>query len=150
MSKNIDLSKGVEKLSDADLFYLAQRDNAEALAELQRRGKSLDLSQGRTLEEYAHTGDANTRGETIEELEARLKRMKEEQGANSSGFESEDEEDDDEDVDYSSWSNDELRAELARRNLSVDGKKADLVARLEEDDASEEDDSESKGESEEE
>jgi hypothetical protein len=46
-------------------------------------------------------------------------------------------EDDIEDVegdDYETWTNDDLRAELAKRTLSVDGKKADLVARLREDD----------------
>jgi hypothetical protein len=47
---------------------------------------------------------------------------------------------DDEDIedvegdDYETWTNDELRGELAKRELSVEGKKADLVARLREDD----------------
>lgn len=36
---------------------------------------------------------------------------------------------------YEQWNNDDLRAELVTRRLSVDGKKADMVARLEEDDA---------------
>lgn len=36
--------------------------------------------------------------------------------------------------DYESWTNDDLRTELSSRGLSVDGKKADLVARLIEDD----------------
>lgn len=39
--------------------------------------------------------------------------------------------------DYESWTNDDLRAELAKRQLSVDGRKADLVARLREDDEKE-------------
>lgn len=46
-------------------------------------------------------------------------------------------EDDIEDIegdDYETWTNDELRAELSSRSLSVEGKKADLVARLREDD----------------
>lgn len=46
----------------------------------------------------------------------------------------EDDPDEDEDPDYESWNNDDLRAELAGRNLPVDGKKADLIARLREDD----------------
>lgn len=37
--------------------------------------------------------------------------------------------------DYNAWTNDELRAELSERKLSLDGKKADMVKRLEEDDA---------------
>lgn len=41
---------------------------------------------------------------------------------------------DDPDDNYEEWTNDELRAELAQRKLSVDGKKADLVNRLREDD----------------
>lgn len=42
---------------------------------------------------------------------------------------------DEEEVPYTEWTNDELRAELVKRKLSLDGKKADLIARLEEDDA---------------
>jgi len=41
---------------------------------------------------------------------------------------------DDPDDDYETWTNDELRGELAKRQLSVDGKKVDLVSRLREDD----------------
>lgn len=37
--------------------------------------------------------------------------------------------------DYETWTNDALRTELAARELSVDGKKADLVNRLRKDDA---------------
>lgn len=40
--------------------------------------------------------------------------------------------------DYETWTNDELRAELVKRKLSVDGKKVDLVERLREDDAKQE------------
>ena len=35
---------------------------------------------------------------------------------------------------YEAWSTEELKTELRNRALSVEGKKADLVARLEEDD----------------
>lgn len=44
-------------------------------------------------------------------------------------------EDEEEVPDYTTWTNDSLRAELVNRELSVDGNKAALVARLEEDDA---------------
>lgn len=40
-----------------------------------------------------------------------------------------------EEAPYSEWRVDDLRAELTERQLPADGKKADLVARLEEDDA---------------
>jgi hypothetical protein len=47
--------------------------------------------------------------------------------------------DDDDEVDelpsYETLSNDELRAELSTRGLSVDGKKADMIQRLEENDS---------------
>lgn len=43
-----------------------------------------------------------------------------------------------EEDDYESWTNDELRAELAKQKLSVDGKKVDLVNRLREFDAEQE------------
>lgn len=137
MSKDIDTSNGVEGLSDDDLLYLAQRDNQDAIRELENRNASLDQSADRPLEQVPNTGDANTRGETIEELEARLARMRAEQEAAEA-----DDAEDDEDLDYNSMSNDELRAELARRDLSVQGNKAELIQRLEEDDASEEDDEE--------
>lgn len=39
-----------------------------------------------------------------------------------------------EEPDYSTWKNEDLRTELAGRELSVDGTKADMVARLIEDD----------------
>lgn len=39
---------------------------------------------------------------------------------------------------YEEWKNDDLRAELAARNLSVEGTKKDLVARLREDDTANE------------
>lgn len=35
---------------------------------------------------------------------------------------------------YEAWTNEELRTELRNRQLSTDGKKDDLIARLEEDD----------------
>lgn len=50
------------------------------------------------------------------------------------------EEDDDEDyeeVDYETMTNDDLRAELVKRGLGVDGKKVDLIKRLQDNDAEE-------------
>jgi hypothetical protein len=61
------------------------------------------------------------------------------QGGDAAEAAEDDEEDgDEEDVPYSEWSNDELRKELRDRDLSTEGKKADLIARLEEHDASSE------------
>lgn len=141
MSRKIDTSDGYGDLSDEDLQYLAQRDDQEAAAELNDRGGSIDVSKPRPIEEVANTGDANTSGESIEELEQRLARMKEEQGAGEA--------DDDEGLEppYDQYRNDDLRSEIVRRNegrdeadqLSLDGRKEDLVATLEADDEDEED-----------
>lgn len=143
MSKTIDLSKGVEALDDDDLLYLAARDNQEAHTELARREISTDQSSGRPLAEVAHTGDANTRGESIEELEARLARMKAEQGVEDDA-----EEDEGLEPPYDQHTNDELRAEIVRRNenrdeddqLSITGRKDELIAELERDDEESEED----------
>jgi hypothetical protein len=52
--------------------------------------------------------------------------------------EPEDEEEDEEEAEgYDAWSLDELKDELRERDLAVGGKKAELVARLEADDAEE-------------
>lgn len=141
MSKIVDTSQGYENLSDEDLQYLAQRDDTQAATELANREVSTDQSQPRPIEEIANTGDANTAGESIEELEARLEAMKAEQGVGE-----EDEEDEGLDPDdYETTSNDDLRAEIARRNegrdeadqLSMEGRKANLIATLEADDQDE-------------
>ena len=47
-------------------------------------------------------------------------------------------EDEGEEVDYNALTNDDLRAELSTRGLPVDGKKSDMVARLEAHDAEQE------------
>lgn len=46
-----------------------------------------------------------------------------------------DEQDEDELPAYETLSNDELRAELSARKLSIDGKKVDMIQRLEADDS---------------
>ena len=134
MSKTIDLSGGVEDLSEDDLLYLAVRDDQAAMAELEKRGIGINQSEPKPLEEYANTGDANTSGETIEELEARLAQMKAEQSGD----------DDDEALEppYDQYKNDDLRSEIVRRNesrdedtkLSLEGRKDELIATLEDDD----------------
>jgi hypothetical protein len=145
MSKVIDTSD-LGSLSDEDLQFLAARDNEEAASILDERGASLNLQKGTPLDQRANTGDANTAGETIEQLEARLARMKSEQAADAGDAGDDDE--DDEGLgpdDYADATNDQLRSEIISRNegrdeadkLSLDGKKADLIATLEADDAEE-------------
>lgn len=142
MSKDIDTSQGLEGLSIEDLQYLAARDNQEAAALLAEQDASLDLASPRPIGEVAHTGDANTSGESIEDLERRLAAMKADQGASD-----EDDEDDEAlEPPYDQYKNDDLRSEIVRRNegrededkLSLDGKKEDLIQTLVDDDEDDE------------
>lgn len=54
--------------------------------------------------------------------------------ARQAGEEAVEEDEDDDLIPYEDMTNDQLRAELSERKLSVDGKKADMIARLEADD----------------
>lgn len=87
-------------------------------------------------------GKANTGTVAVmstEELEAELERRKALETQPSIGDKGgivDDDDEDGEEVEYAGLTNKELRALLAERGLSVDGNKDELVARLEEDDAS--------------
>lgn len=71
-----------------------------------------------------HTGDANTAHRSL---------------APPAEVDDEDEDDEEGEEDYGDgWNNDSRRAELAKRGLSVDGNKDELIARLIEDDESKE------------
>lgn len=81
--------------------------------------------------------------ETEEEREAKLQAraaLKAELEAKAAEADASDEDDEDEDDDdavaegYAGWTNEALREELINRSLPVGGKKAELVARLTEDD----------------
>jgi hypothetical protein len=130
MSREID-TDDLESLSDEELQYLAQRDNQEASALLAERDIDTDQSKEVPIENQANTGDANTAGLTIEEQEAKVEAMAAEQEVEEG-----------EDLDYESMVNDDLRTEIVRRNearadddqLSLEGRKADLIATLREDD----------------
>jgi hypothetical protein len=66
--------------------------------------------------------------------QARLEAKKAAREAEANQDPNDPEVEDEEPIDYSTWTNDDLRAELAGRNLSADGKKVDLLARLKADD----------------
>lgn len=135
MSRTIDMSGGVEALDDDEVLYLAQRDNRDAQAEMRSRG--LSLSNETDLENAPYFGDANTKGRTVEELEE-VARTSPHHVDDEDDEDDSDEYDDEEVVDYTTWNVDQLRAELIRRNeeeggdFSIEGRKAELVARLEE------------------
>lgn len=152
MSKTIDLSD-LSALSEEDLIYAHQRnliddeqlakavgeDEFELAESIHKQG-----GQPTPLEEVAHTGDANTAGLTTEQLERELERRRAREARETASAAGDEE---DEELDYSTMSNDELRAEIARRNegrededkLDLTGRKAELIAVLEEDDEDSED-----------
>ena len=88
----------------------------------------------RDLAVVPNTGDANTRGVTQEDLDARntLEDQPVPTIEDKGGIQ-------ENDTDYSSeeWNNDTRRAELQDRGLKITGRKADLIARLERSDQDE-------------
>ncbi len=128
MSREIDM----ENLSEEDVLYLQQRgqlpDDYDPV--------ETDLHVPLDVTEQANTGDANTAGRSPEQFEKQVVAEQAKQYESSEPAQASE----DEDVDYTSLSNDQLRAELSTRGLSVEGRKADLIQRLEDDDASDESD----------
>lgn len=157
MSRVIDPEKIQSgDLDEADMLYLAQRDQLprelleklredlddddEDPEELIRR--ALAIKQRRSLKDQPHTGDVNTKGTTL--AQTRRGAEKADDGLNrpEDYEEPEDEDEEAEEVDYEAMTNEELRVELARRELSVNGNKAELILRLEENDAESEEEEE--------
>jgi hypothetical protein len=165
MSRTIDpeaIASG--ELSDDEMLYLAQRDQlpAEVKADFEQqeeiRRRLANISP--MLADVPNTGTVNTLGVTIEQLEAMGLEVLEDGANPPKNFQSarlgqrpgdlrgaqrkadldeagEDDDDGEEaEADYGSLTNEQLRVELAARDLSTDGNKAEMVARLEEDDAS--------------
>lgn len=158
MSREIDLSKGVGGLSPAEIGYAYQRGMITD-EQLREAGyEPMDVVHGDLpVHEQPETGDANTRAKTQEDLdneqvpeedfEPREKNLTEPQTKGfrrpvtleDEGSDDEDDEDDGtveipDDRNYDEWTNDQRRAELADRGLSVNGKKDVLIARLRESD----------------
>jgi len=132
MSRKID-SSDLDALSNEDLVYLHARGRVGDHV-LEARGISLaDYTIGSLpLEERANTGTANTRGLTKEQFERE-----------TAALADDDDDDDEDDTPLEELTNDQLRVRLTRLNLSVMGRKDELIARLREalegdDDSSEE------------
>lgn len=151
MSKTIDPNTPLSELDEDDLLYLHQRSritDAELAQALDQDGADEDavaeamkqFSQAPDPANLANTGDANTAGLDQEALARKVQRMAKEQDARSATpadeLDEDDEDDDLDDVPYTDkrWTNDKLREELAGRNLSTEGNKQELIARLEKDD----------------
>lgn len=130
MSRTIDPDKIASgDLDEDERRYLQDRGLLPAGVD----GVSDKLNEAMPLEARANTGDANTEGLSIEQLEAQLAAAKKAQKKlpkieDEGGIE--ELEDEDMDLDYDDMNNDERRAELSRRGLIVSGNKEELIARL--------------------
>ncbi|MGH9907773.1 MAG: SAP domain-containing protein [Pyrinomonadaceae bacterium] len=144
MSRTIDLSDGYDALDEDELLYLWQRGEVsdEVLRERDIKVPLAEDNPVAALQDLPNFGVVNTQGKPVptplteKELQPRKGNLTKPQLRG----EDEDEETEEEFVevpentDYANWTNDQLRAELADRDLSVEGRKSDLVARLEESD----------------
>lgn len=119
MSREIDM-EDPGSWDEDDIRYLGERDRLPADMLDQYQPKT---PQQMNLDQLANTGDANTAGISKDEHEARV------------AASAEDEDDEGLELPYEQHTNDELRAELARRDLEVSGNKAELIERLEDNDA---------------
>lgn len=151
MSREIDPNK--KNLTEDEKKYLAQRGLLPtSVMSTEEQRQLLDPeNDALSLEERANTGTVNTANLTVEQLEEELERRRaeaeEQRVKHESETDDEDEEDDsEEEADYSSWNKAQLQAEIDSRNegraddakiAPASDKNKDLVAALEEDDASE-------------
>lgn len=141
MSRTIDTSDP-KSLSEEDRRYLAER------ARLPKGAEPVQLHPDFTpLGVQVNTGTANTFGLTADELQERLDRLAELEAKEAEANRETDLEelkrqqaglpDDDDRETYKpseGWTDDKLKSELSRRNLSTDGSTKALRARLVKDD----------------
>jgi U3 small nucleolar ribonucleoprotein component len=110
MAKQVDY----DNLSELDFEYIGQRP--WLIEEAKQAGYTIDLDQQTCIHKDA---EEELLEEEPEEIDA------------SSDDDSEDEDSEEEAIDYSDLSVSELREELKERGLSSEGKKDDLISRLE-------------------
>lgn len=160
-------TKDPEQLSDQELLYLITRESTpNGLTAAQIR--DLQVEQGvsdedlqravagetTTIHDLPHTGDANTVGRTQRDLDklgegGDEQRRKDARAAAEASRAQQPRAADDETSDEyivapghyedEGVTNDDRRAELARRGLATEGKKTELIERLEADDEEDED-----------
>lgn len=137
MSREIDTSD-LDALSDDDIIYLHQRDKVADYVLADRGIDVVNYGKAQVpLEEQANTGNANTAGLSKEEFERAIELLRADQATEAEADDEDDEDDEEDTRPYEERTNDELREELARRNLEVSGNKAELIDRLTEDDDTE-------------
>lgn len=145
MSRTIDMSQGLDALEDDEILYLFARDQVELQYVLDRGlNPNFDPSGPIYLQNQPNYGDANTKAATPEsqvppedyedDLGPKYENLTKPQLVGV--------DDDEADLievpdnnDYGNWKVDQLQAELADRKLPPEGKKKELVARLQESDA---------------
>lgn len=140
MARDVDLTDP-DSWDDDDIRYLGDRALLKG-EDLDRYRELVAAPEDMPLEERANTGDANTKGVTKEEHERQVAALAQEDE------DDDDDEEDDEDEGleppYEEYRNEDLRAEIVRRaelkgeTPDLDGRKVDLVARLEAMDAEDE------------
>lgn len=133
MGKNIDLSQ----ISEDDVEYLLQRPWLAAQAE--HEGFAVPdrfyIESGKSVPQYVGLVESTESEEVVNGVPL---------GEDPEDPEDEPEEDEPEEDDrtYQEWSVDELKAELVQRELSKEGRKQELIDRLEADDLEDEEDDE--------
>lgn len=131
MGKNLDLSK----ISEDDVEYLLQRPWLAAQAEHEGFAvpEQFYIASGKTVPQYIGLADSTESEEIV--TGAPL-------GEDDPEDEPEEDESEEDDRTYQEWSVDELKAELVQRDLSKEGRKQELIDRLEADDLEDEEDDE--------
>jgi len=133
MARNLDLE------SDPHFKAMVEREVQSRLADLaqqQLQGQTAvgDEYHGNAMNEPS-AGTA-ARGEIVPAPDNSNIEL-EDEDEEEEDEEEDDDEETEEEVDYNNMTTDDLRGELSSRNLSVEGRKADLITRLQEDDAKE-------------
>ena len=121
MSRQIDISD-LENLSEEDQKYLRDRGRVDVVAQLDHLAHLRSMEALKVANDKLGADNVKKRYDPVREATEKAARERAKV------------ETPDEVPPYSEWTRDELLEELGERGLSKQGKNADLIARLEEDD----------------
>jgi len=134
MSLKINLDRSPDRVSDKE--YKILQDQGNLPANWPFRPELSGPPERVSINDAANTGTVNTANISTEDLKAELERRKALETIPTIGDkggiqsdEGEEEEEGEEDYD-DGWNNEQRRAELAGRELSIDGNKDEMIARL--------------------